>query len=215
MSVPVNKLPNTKPNDPSTIPPAQPPQGKETEGGDDDGEGQETISLESLTPAQKALFDSEAAKIRRSNDTAIKKAVKEALDAKKQEDQLAAQKAAGNFEQLLQTEQTAHEQTKQELKRVAQDSLKMRAAMEAELPEAFVNYVRIIDSDDYETLLADANALKKSFAPVAHRDPNTPPATPDGKGGKSDVEQTLDEKKKISNEQIKSEVSGTKMYKRF
>lgn len=215
MALPENKIPKTEPNTPSTTPPATPPQGTNNEGGDGEGEGKSKISLETLDEATRKFVESELGKARRA---AIKDAETKAAKDNAEKERLAAEKAAreaGNFEQLLATEQSAHNATRATLASIQTELRKIKVAIEAELPNPLSNYKRIVDNDDDEALLADAKALKESFGPTAHRDPNAPPATPDGKGGRHVDANTPNEKKQITDEKVAAEVQGTGMYTRM
>ncbi len=215
MSVPNNQLPNTNPTPPSTTPPAQPQQGTPNQSGDGEGEGQEQITLDSLDPKIKAFVESELGKARRA---AAKKAKEDAdaaaeADRKQREDD--AKKAAGNFEALLSDEKEAHEATKKNLSELQLENRKIKAAIKNEIPNPLVNYMRLINTDDDEALDADAKVLKDSFVPTAHREAGTPPATPDGKGGKHSESQTPNEQKEITEKAVTNEIQGTRIYGRM
>lgn len=140
---------------------------------------------EGLTPEVENYINSQAAAARRSGEESARKKL-EAENAKKEEERLRAEEVAKGDKDALIKRLTDSETSLKAEKAEAESKLRrISAAVTAGIPEPEKNYLRLIDDEDPEKVLADAKELKKSFF-GAFRKTEDNPGTPDGKGGKDD-----------------------------
>lgn len=170
------------------------------------GDKPDEIKLPEMTPEQLKLYNSQLAAARKAGETKGKTDAEKAINDAKTAEETEAARQKGEFENLYNTEQSQHNATKAELATVKADSDKLRAALEANVPNAVANYKRIVGST-YEEMVEDAKTLAASFGQQAHRDANTPPVVPNANDG-GQYQQQQQNNTAVTDEQLNKNRSG-------